>query len=230
MQKNIEELVQLIEEDSYFRPFVVESPDSKGNVFIVGINPATPMKIKEFEDTNEYIDLIYNRKRFMERMQMIRIRDGKSPLSKTRVGLNAFVKDLEAKSNGAIDVVETNMNAWPTKSAKCLSLPKNKQAAEYGAQVFNKVFFNYKPSVLIVHSKQALGELLAFLETEQLNPSVTYNPKVRLGDWIAAGPITFTYKDGTIGTIFCSKHFMYHGHVGQSFQPLKEQVLAQLEA
>lgn len=230
MQKNIEELVQLIEEDSYFRPFVVESPDSKGNVFIVGINPATPMKIKEFEDTNEYIDLIYNRKRFMERMQMIRIRDGKSPLSKTRVGLNAFVKDLEAKSNGAIDVVETNMNAWPTKSAKCLSLPKNKQAAEYGAQVFNKVFFNYKPSVLIVHSKQALGELLAFLETEQLNPSVTYNPKVRLGDWIAAGPITFTYKDGTIGTIFCSKHFMYHGHVGQSFQPLKEQVLAQFEA
>lgn len=229
MQKNMEELVQLKEEDSYFRPFVVESPDSKGNVFIVGINPATPMKVKDFEDTSEYIDLIYNRSRFMERMQTLRIRDGKSRLSKTRVGLNAFVKDLEAKSSGVINVVETNMNAWPTKSAKCLSLPRNKQAAVYGAQIFKRVFFHYKPSVLIVHSKQALGELLAFLEIEKLNPSVTFDSNVRLVDWIAAGPITFTYEDGTIGTIFCSKHFMYHGHVGHSFQPLKEQVLAVFE-
>ncbi|MFL9651267.1 hypothetical protein [Exiguobacterium sp. s157] len=226
MQKNIEELVQLKGEDSYFRPFVVESPDSKGNVFIVGINPATPMEVTDFEDTNEYIDLIYNRSQFMERMQKLRIRDGKSRLSKTRVGLNAFVKDLEAKSSGVINVVETNMNALPTKSAKCLSLPKNKQAAVYGAQIFKKVFFHYKPSVVIVHSKQALGELMALLETEKLNPSVTFNPKVRLVDWISAGPITFTYEDGTSGTIFCSKHFMYHGHAGQSFQPLKEQVLA----
>lgn len=229
MPKDLKQWVQLEGEDVYFRPLLAKSKTSRGNVFIVGINPATPMKRADFQDMNEYIELLYNRSRFMERMQEVRIRDGKSRLSKTRVGLNAFVKDLEAKSSGVINVVETNMNAWPTKSAKCLSLPKNKQAAVYGAQIFKRVFFHYKPSVLIVHSKQALGELLTFLEIEKLNPSVTFDSNVRLVDWIAADPITFTYEDGTIGTIFCSKHFMYHGHVGHSFQPLKEQVLAVFE-
>lgn len=220
--------VEVPSHDIYFRPFVSASPDSIGNVFIVGINPATPISKDAFSSVEEYINTICNRERFIEQIKTIRLSEGKSSLSRTRVGLNQFVNYLEEKSLGKINVIETNMNAYPTRRAKQL-LQVDPDLIQYGSQIFRELFISYQPKVIIVHSKQALGELLVLLEKELLKPSVTFNPKVRLIDWIAAGPITFTYKDGTIGTILCSKHFMYHGHVGQSFQPLKEQVLAMFE-
>lgn len=228
IHEQLQAWVEVPSHDIYFRPFVSKSFDSKGNVFIVGINPATPISKDAFSSVEDYIKTFCDRERFIEQIKTIRLSQGKSPLSRTRVGLNQFVNDLEEKSIGKIDVIETNMNAYPTRRAKELR-QVDPDLTRHGRQIFRELLVAYQPKAIIVHSKQALGELLALLETEKLNPSVTFNPKVRLVDWIAAGPITFTYKDGTSGTIFCSKHFMYHGHVGQSFQPLKEQVLAVFE-
>ncbi|ERG65722.1 hypothetical protein [Exiguobacterium chiriqhucha] len=221
--------IEVHSHDIYFRPFVSKSPDSKGNVFIVGINPATPISKDAFSSVEDYIQTLCNRERFIEQIKMIRLSQGKSPLSRTRVGLNQFVKDLEERSGEKIGIIETNMNAYPTKRAKDLLQVKD-ELIQHGSRVFRELLSLYQPKVIIVHSKQALGELLNLLEAEQMKPSETFKKKIALKDWISKGPITFTYDNGTVGTIFCSKHFMYHGHVGQSFQPLKEQVLAQFEA
>ncbi|TCI33505.1 MULTISPECIES: hypothetical protein [unclassified Exiguobacterium] len=208
----------------YFRPFVSKSPSSKGNVFIVGINPATPMHKDDFASAEEYIDTFCHREQFLERVKMIRRSQGKTDLSRTRIGLNKFVEDLELRANGEVEVIETNMNAYPTRRAKDL-LSVNPDLIQYGNRVFRELLFTYRPKVIIVHSKQALGELLDLLEEEHMVPRQTFNRNLRLCDWIAKGPIPFTYRDGGIGTVLCSKHFMYHGNLGMSFQPLKEQVL-----
>lgn len=224
MPKDLKQWVQLEGEDVYFRPLLAKSKTSRGNVFIVGINPATPMKRADFQDMNEYIELLYNRSRFMERMQEVRIRDGKSSLSRTRIGLNEFVRDLEAKSHGVIEVIETNVNTYPTEQAEMLKSTPTK-LVEHGYRIFHEVLVAYQPEVIIVHSVKAVRELVRLLESERMVPYQTFRRKLRLNDWIKKGPIPFTYWNGESGTIFCAPHFKNHGKAGTSFEPLKKQIL-----
>jgi len=60
--------IEVHSHDIYFRPFVSKSPDSKGNVFIVGINPATPISKDAFSSVEDYIQTLCNRERFIEQI------------------------------------------------------------------------------------------------------------------------------------------------------------------
>lgn len=226
-QDELKEFVEGVTTKEYLRPFVSKYKTSKPNVFIVGINPASSiLKIDVNYDVNRYIDLITDRESFLTFIQQKNIQKGKKPFSKTRIGLNHLVEHLETKSNGKIEVLETNINAYATPTAKKLKAihPSIKQS---GQEWFHKLMREHTPAVLIVHSLDATRDLMKWLIANEMIQSSVYNRSYRLRDWIDLGPIPINYPSGATGVVFCTKHLKYYGWKGNAFQQLREDVLTQ---
>jgi hypothetical protein len=226
-QDELKEFVEGVTTKEYLRPFVSKYKTSKPNVFIVGINPASSiLKIDVNYDVNRYIDLITDRESFLTFIQQKNIQKGKKPFSKTRIGLNHLVEHLETKSNGKIEVLETNINAYATPTAKKLKAihPSIKQS---GQEWFHKLMREHTPAVVIVHSLDATRDLMKWLIANEMIQSSVYNRSYRLRDWIDLGPIPINYPSGATGVVFCTKHLKYYGWKGNAFQQLREDVLTQ---
>ncbi|MCC9625348.1 hypothetical protein LPB41_27040 [Thalassospira sp. MA62] len=226
-QDELKEFVEGVTTKEYLRPFVSKCKTSKPNVFIVGINPASSiLKIDVNYDVNRYIDLITDRESFLTFIQQKNIQKGKKPFSKTRIGLNHLVEHLETKSNGKIEVLETNINAYATPTAKKLKAihPSIKQS---GQEWFHKLMREHTPAVVIVHSLDATRDLMKWLIANEMIQSSVYNRSYRLRDWIDLGPIPINYPSGATGVVFCTKHLKYYGWKGNAFQQLREDVLTQ---
>ena len=226
-QDELKEFVEGVTTKEYLRPFVSKYKTSKPNVFIVGINPASSiLKIDVNYDVNRYIDLITDRESFLTFIQQKNIQKGKKPFSKTRIGLNHLVEHLETKSNGKIEVLETNINAYATPTAKKLKAihPSIKQS---GQEWFHKLMREHTPPVVIVHSLDATRDLMKWLIANEMIQSSVYNRSYRLRDWIDLGPIPINYPSGATGVVFCTKHLKYYGWKGNAFQQLREDVLTQ---
>ncbi|WP_214873575.1 hypothetical protein [Exiguobacterium sp. s140] len=226
-QDGLKEFVESITTKEYLRPFVSKYKWSKPNVFVVGINPASSiLKIDVNYDVNRYIDIITDRESFLTFIQQKNIQKGKKPFSKTRIGLNHLVEHLETKSNGKIEVLETNINAYPTKNAKQLrALPLS--IRQQGQEWFRELMLEHAPPVVIVHSLDATRDLMKWLIANEMIKSSVYNRSYRLRDWIDLGPIPINYPSGATGVVFCTKHLKYYGWKGNAFQQLREDILTQ---
>lgn len=223
------EFVKGVTTKEYLRPFVSKYKWSKPNVFVVGINPATSILKTDVNcDVNRYIDLITDRKSFLTFIQQKNVQKGKKPFSKTRIGLNHLVEHLETKSNGKIEVLETNINAYPTSNAKQLKT-MSPQIREAGQEWFLKLMLEHTPPVVVVHSLDATRDLMKWLESEEILFPFEYNRSYRLQDWIDLGPIPITYPCGATGVVFCTKHLKYYGRKGNAFQKLRDDVLNQFK-
>lgn len=226
-QNGLKEFVENGTTKEYLRPFVSKYKTSKPNVFVVGINPASSiLKTDVDHDVDRYIDLMTNRESFLTFIHQKNVEKGKQPFSKTRIGLNHLVEHLEMNSNGKIEVLETNINAYATPTAKQLKA-MSPLIREVGQKWFYKLMLEHTPPVVIVHSLDATRDLMKWLISKKMILPSVYNQSHRLKDWIDLGPIPITYSNGVTGVVFCTKHLKYYGRKGNAFQQLREDVLKQ---
>ncbi len=223
-----EELKQLIkpyEGDSmhpYYRPYVIRKKPRDYNVFLVGVNPATPIYENEI-NIDEYVDLLMDYDAFYQEYNRIREKTGKTKISRTRLGINNFVDEIEALTGAAI--LETNVIPYPTKNIKELKNVDPK-VIDYALNVFYKVWMRHSPEVIIVYSKTSLKYLVNVLSNNGLiDNHPPLNQPIKDLENSKESFLEFTYENSDKkGMVFVCRHFMYYGRKGNSFEGFKNKV------
>jgi hypothetical protein len=155
----MEELKELIKEckpmggnNVYFRPFSGGNPE-KAEIFLAGINPATVITESDVKFA-EYRRMLLQPglKDFDELYNTIREANGNTEESPTRVGIRSFSEWLRNESGGK-EVLETDINAYPTPNARCLKKKSNTLYAENGVKIFFDLMEICSPKILIIHSE-----------------------------------------------------------------------------
>lgn len=212
----------LSEDTPYFRPFVCYGHEVSFDIFIVGINPATPIDKNDME-MEQYISLLTRKDDFYKEYQKIRERKGKTKTSRTRKGIANLVDELERSTGKA--VLETNVIPFPTTNVKELKTV-DQAVIGHAKRIFYQVLLEFSPSVIIVHSKTSLKHLIEVLSKNEVigldDVDISQPIKVIEKD---APLFQFHYPSGRIGTVFVCHHLMYFGEHGNSFAALKKGVV-----
>ncbi|TDQ33428.1 hypothetical protein [Aureibacillus halotolerans] len=206
----------------YYRPFVSNDPHRKHEVFLVGINPATPISETDLS-LSEYIQLLTNEDAFYGKYEELRRAQGKPAVSRTRGGINNFVKEIQIQSGKA--VLETNAIPYPTPNVKELKKTP-RDVIEKAEAIFYRLLMEQTPNVLLVHGKMSLKCLVNALASHQLLDDSTIDLDQPLKTIEAKAPfVEFTYPNGNKGAIFACRHFMYYGKTGESFADFRCNVI-----
>lgn len=178
------ELQQKMLNNESNRPFICDKNPLTCKVWLVGINPATPMKDNFFDffnkdgfDYGKWENAYKQERREMQ----------KSKFSKTRIISNLIVAELKEKG---INVLETNVYATPTSRAA------NLKQEDKDSQIFNFLLDNAEVKYILVHGNEAIEEMNTVLEKE-------INQKIVKGTTIHV-----VYKEKDI-TIKAMNHLSY---------------------
>lgn len=206
---------------AYYRPFICNGELSKVNIFFVGINPATPIFKKDLE-INEYVRLLLNYDEFINYYKKTRLSKGKTEFSRTRIGINAFMEWLNTKIESSI--LETNIITYPTENIKLLRKePIN--IIENGKDIFYKIFLKFTPTLLILHGKETVIQVIEMLNKKGLLIDFDNNliqPMEQIEKQVPF--IKFVYPNGKTGYIVSCRHFMYYGKTGNSYTEFKNKL------
>lgn len=148
------ELQQKMHNNESNRPFICDGNPLTCTVWLVGINPATPMKDNFFDffnkdgfDYGKWENAYKQERREMQ----------KSEFSKTRIISNLIVKELKQKE---ITILETNVYATPTSRAAEL------KQEEKDSQIFTFLLDNAEVEYILVHGNEAIEEMNTVLGKE----------------------------------------------------------------
>lgn len=225
---SLKEMAQPHESDAkrrYYRPFVSSCPDKKHDVFLIGINPATPIYEHEMEHS-EYVRLLTDYDAFYRKYEEIRLSRGKQGTSRTRLAIKSFVSEIQNQTGKA--VLETNVIPYPTANVKELKQAPPAALAK-AERIFYQLLMDQTPAVLLVHGKKSLNSLIGALASHQLLDDASFNLELKMKDIEKTAPfLTFTYPTGEKGALFACRHFMYYGKTGGSFSEFKKSVIHHL--
>ncbi|WP_379969598.1 ADP-ribosylglycohydrolase family protein [Ectobacillus sp. sgz5001026] len=223
------EMISFSKEDkAYYRPFVCNGRIDEIDIFLVGINPATPIYPNDI-DFHEYVELLLHNDKFLEYYSKLRLLQGKTEMSRTRIGMNSMIDLLKQHTN--VSIAETNVISYPTKSVKELK-QEPKEVINYGKNIFYQLLSLIQPKILIFHSKEALKialEIMSERELLQMEPRMIQQTDIKELE-LKAPLLEFTYKSGKKGYIFACRHLMYYGKKGDSFQVFTENVIHMMES
>lgn len=165
---------------TYLRPFVSDGPPEKCPVALIGYNAATAIPASEIEP-DAYCRLLMDRSAFEAFYGDFRMRrklaEGKTrvqPMSTTRKRLA-----LLRQGFGEMKVVETNLNAYPTKNVAAMRrLPADRLLL--GRATARWVMGQLRPSLVLVYGEDiSLPRDLASLVTFQAG-----SPPRRHSQWL----------------------------------------------
>lgn len=200
---------------AYFRPLLCKGRIDHLPIFIVGINPATPIYPNQ-KGLEEYYNLITNYEAFMKLYSDARVAEGKKPLSKTRESIKSIVEWLSTKTPASI--AETNIIPYPTEKAALLK-KEPESVLNQGKDIFYRLLMHYQPEILILHGKstsQMLAELLFHKGLVAVNEKDELLATILKMDYSANSPLAeFNYPDGESCSIVAYKHFKYYGPNGK---------------
>lgn len=228
-KEELKKLIKPYENDSmhpYYRPYVIRKEQKKYNVFLVGVNPATPIYENEI-NLDEYVDLLMDYDAFYQEYNRIREKTGKTKISRTRLGINNFVDEIEVLTDATI--LETNVVPYPTKNIKELK-NINPKVIDYALDLFYKVLMRHSPEVIIVYSKTSLKYLMSVLrKNDIIEDHPPLNQPIKDIENSKGAFLEFTYENSDKrGMIFVCRHFMYYGKKGNSFEGFKNKVTCYL--
>ena len=132
----------------YLRPWMTSSEDPEScKVWVVGANPAKTFPTESIGSFEAYVDALFNRngRSFRELYDDI---TGGQP-SPTRRNLDRLKETLE--SNGILDVLETNINCFPTRMSADLQAPSNREGRDRGKAIFDLLLATGKPNAVWLH-------------------------------------------------------------------------------
>ncbi|MBV1918743.1 MAG: hypothetical protein KUG65_11890 [Sphingomonadaceae bacterium] len=137
----------------YLRPWMTSSMHpERCKVWVVGANPATTFPISRIESLESYIDALFNRNGRSIRALFDEIKGGKpGPANRN---LSKVKEALE--SLGIHDVLQTNINCYPTRMSADLSAPSNGEGRARGAALFKTLLETVKPEVIWLHGAGTL--------------------------------------------------------------------------
>ena len=219
MNNNIFNDIYLGEEYAYLRPYISRRNPYNARVFLVGINPATPITSKQL-NIDEYIGLLKNYEEFMEFYSKSRESQNKSKISRTRMGINSLVNWIEQEFNTG--VIETDIFTYPTKNIKELN-NIDKNILNKSIEKFWEVLLKFQPDIVILYGSLALNEFkkLVIAKNKEIK---YYSEEDKIEDIEEKCP----YAKLNIGTkninIIACRHLMYYGNNGNSFKKLRKNI------
>ncbi|MGF7060030.1 hypothetical protein [Brassicibacter mesophilus] len=207
---------------AYYRPILCKGEISKVDILFVGTNPATPIYPKDM-DLDTYVDLLMNYEKFINYYKQCRIKDGKSEISRTRIGMDSFLGCLSNITDSVI--AETEVIPYPTKSLKLLK-KEPLDIIERGKEMFYELLMELKPRLLILHGKKTVEYANEIL----IQKGVLFEDSINLDQSIEVMekqiPLcSFRYNNEKIANIMACRHFMYYGSKGNSFKVFRENIL-----
>ncbi|WDL98452.1 hypothetical protein [Alicyclobacillus sp. ALC3] len=194
----------VIDGKAYYRPLLCRDLQATISIFIVGINPATPITPEEM-DLDTYARLITDYDAFIEYYRDLRRQRGKTRLSPTRTGINGLTNWLQANTD--VGIAETNMISYPSQKPKEL---RNEPEAviERAKEIFIQVLLNYRPKLIIAHGRETLKMLGEMVDTRNEFNWVRKD-ELQQDDFVG-----FSYQNGEICSVLPCAHLRYHGHSG----------------
>lgn len=208
----------------YYRPFIVNDLNEQYDIFLVGINPATPIYENEI-DLDDYVDLLTNEDKFNQKYERIRKENNKPVKSRTRIGIENFIADIENATNKKVLV--TNTNFYPTKNEKELRKVEP-GASEQGTKLFLQVLKAHYPKVIIVHGRGAIKCLVRALYDDKIIDSPrTFKGSVKEMKNSDGPYLEFYYRDDKDKkcAIFVSDHLRFYGNHGDSFSSYRVKII-----
>ena len=206
---------------AYFRPMICKKTVAPGCIFLVGINPATPVTPDDL-DVDTYAGLLLDYDRFLAYYRQRRIDARKTALSRTRTGMHSFIQWLAKAVPDPI--VETNVIPYPTPRTKDLKKVPDwvkSQAREIFVQLLQRV----QPRLLLLHGKDTVTETAELLRNHRI-ANVHVDPRADIRA-LEDQPTLFRFEwpgGGDCKALAC-RHFMYYGESGSSFAGFRGNVL-----
>jgi hypothetical protein len=195
------------EKDPYYRPFILHGKPSQIDLFLLGINPATSIYLKNGVDIETWIKIIMNHELYYKNY---------SSNGPTRKGIQGLLNII--KQHYPYPIFETNVNAYPTDRAEHLDEPAIQEAVFEGENRFKKVFGAHEPSIIILHGQYTTKHFINLLERNHLIKRRSIKKKTRIEEREKQFPhFIFTYPSGKKCTVFACRHLMYF-HEGDSYK------------
>lgn len=213
---------------AYLRPLLCRGRVEAGGVFLIGLNPATPIGPDEFTP-EKYRELIGDYAGFMRYYGAARLRLGKRRLkSNTRIGIEALGDWLFSIAGNF--PVETNVVAYPTKDEPELRrVPR--QVVAQGEQVFLELVGFLTPRLLVFHGKSSLRRALRLLPCAGFAFARAPDLRLRIREMELSSPVAKgTWPDGTKAAVMACRHLKVYGEQGKTFGPFRERLQAAFEA
>lgn len=225
-----QELTQMCEpiseDKAYYRPYLCKGELSKAQIFLVGINPATPIYSTQVS-IGDYVEMILDYNKFEYQYRQICNSKKGQKSSRTRLGINSFVEWLAVNTESS--VVETNVNAYPTPNQELL----NKESAEIkqkGYNIFYTLLTRIKPRILIFHSLAALTSFDDIIRSQGHKPNMNIDFDKGVRELEEESPFyKFAYDAEHEATVMACRHLMYYGKSGDSYSAFKEKILEVLK-
>lgn len=129
----------------YLRPFFPNPKWSEARIFIVGTNPATPLR-GEFESFDEYWRSLTQAPEEFERRYSQKHNSGQS---KSTARAQRFQKRLRP-----VNVLTTNAIIYPTRPSE--NIPNETEQRKIGARCFQYLLGVCKPSSVLFHGSKAV--------------------------------------------------------------------------
>lgn len=212
----------ILNNKAFYRPFVCNGDFSKADIFLAGINPATPIYPKEM-DIGNYIDMLCDYNKFMEFYRSSRLQKGKDEISRTRTGMMSFIGYLKEHTSSSI--LETDVIPYPTSNVKLLK-KEPKEIIERGKEIFYELVMELQPRIIIFHGKKSVEHAYDIFTRKGLIDINSIDIEIPIEIMERLGIVcNFNYSSGKSCSIMACRHFMYYGNCGQSFEEFRKKVL-----
>lgn len=184
----------------YLRPFAPNPKWAAARIFIVGTNPATPMR-QEYESFEEYWDSLTRNSEAFERHYREQHRSGQSKTTRRR---RAFEERLNP-----INILTTNGMIYPARRSK--EIPDKDEQRRIGACCFRYLLGVCKPSSILFHGSEAVR-----LAEEELGVTLDRHWPIACQETVVEDPVRCH--------LFASPHFSGLGAKGYKVSEMDEEL------
>lgn len=213
MRDDIFKDVYLGQNLAYLRPYICRKNPYQSNVFLTGINPATPIYPEDVE-FSEYLKIMENYNDFMNFYVENRKKQNKPEISRTRMGINSLVEWIENECGTG--VVETDIFTYPTKNTKELLKIDNK-VLNKSKEKFWQVLMEFKPNTIVLYGALTVDTFKKLLKEKNQEAEFFDKNQERIEDLEKLYPFARMNIDSKNIDIFACRHLMYYGKERKEF-------------
>jgi hypothetical protein len=203
----------------FLRPLVCKGDPARISVFLVGINPATPIYPSEKLKCDAYAAALVDDELFRKMYRNARQTDE----GRTRQGINSFIQWLGVRTDHV--VAETNVIPFPTRNLEELYGPEMNLVRIRAKDVFLQLLNAAEPKTIIVHGSHAKNEIVDLMFSKGMVTDQSWKTIPNKDIESGKARLGVKYASGNRATMIGCRTFMYYGKSGDSFRQFREHVL-----